>query len=478
MTNFHKKIFPLVLCFLTVLAACSPAAVQEENEFDNGSVQVTDETPAPTAAPTAVPTDFPISDGELIGVDLPEGIELEFWHMWSGSKAEVFEALVEEFNQTNPWGIHVSARGHGDELVLLDDFEQAWEEETLPDIVAAPSRFLRLWDQQGVPIVDLNEYLDSEDLAFSQEALDAFLPAFWKTDLDESGRRLGVPAYRGGNFLFYNQSWAQALGFEEYPRTISAFSEQACAAGAANLSDSDTGNNGTGGWIYDAQSTTAYSWLKVFTGDALVGEDGAVNFGEESSETALESLYTWYEQDCAWTGKQSDPYEYFAKCYALFYSGSSEDIFIQELTDQENGNADEWILIPYPTDEYRPVVIVKGASYALVGEDEGKNLAGWLFLRYMLAEENQVKVVEETGSLPLSTTAISLLSDFRAAHPAWDQALQYIAVAQTMPLFPEWIEIEPVFSDIAWQVRYTLSVENIPAILDEADAIIEGIEAD
>ena len=203
-----------------------------------------------------------------------------------------------------------------------------------------------------------------------------------------------------------------------------------------------------------------------------------MNFIGDSNQTALETLYDWYERDCSWTGKQSEPYEYFARRFALFYSGSSEDIFIQELVNQESNNTDDWLLIPYPTDEHRPVVIINSISYALIGEDADKNLAGWLFLRFMLSKENQVKIVEETGSLPLSNTAISSLADFRAAHPAWDQALQYIAVAQTMPLDPKWIEIEPVFSDITWQLRFTLSKDNIPDILREADAIVQEINAE
>lgn len=475
MIKFRKDIFVSSLCFLALLAACSPASVQPDQEENSTAVESTQEG---EATPIVEATQTPVVPASLVEVDLPSGIELEFWHPWSGTHAEIFENLVEEFNQTNRWNIQVVAQGHGDELVMMEDVNQALEENSLPDIVAAPSQYLRLWDQQSIPIKDLNEYIDSQDLGFDQETLNAFLPVFWKSDVNDDNQRLGVPAYRSGNFLFYNQSWAQDLGFDDYPQTITAFSEQACAAGLANLSDTTVENNGTGGWIYDIQSITGYSWLTVFTGDVLVGEDGNVNFGEDSSRIALESLYDWYAEDCAWTGKQSEPYEYFAKRYALFYSGSNEDIFFQELANQENGNNNEWLMIPYPTEDQRPVVIVDGASYALMGEDVNKNLAGWLFLRFMLNVENQVKIIEETASLPISNTAINLLGDFREAHPAWDQALQSLAFAQSMPLAPEWISIEPVFSDIVWQLRFTLAKENIPDILREAEVIVQEIIAE
>ena len=265
MVKFHKILFASILCFLIALAACSPIAEQQAADLPDEVAQTAEISPSATSALEITETPM-TSDEKLLDMDLPTGIELQFWHIWSGSQAEVFENLVEEFNQTNQWGIRVVVEGHGDELVMLDDISLAGEEGALPDIVAAPSRYLRLWDQQGIAVKDLNNYMDSDDLGFDQEIRDAFLPIFWKTDLDESGRLLGLPAYRSGNFLFYNQSWAQDLGFEAYPQTISAFAEQACAAGAANLSDSDLENNGTGGWIYDIQSTTGYSWLKAFSG--------------------------------------------------------------------------------------------------------------------------------------------------------------------------------------------------------------------
>ena len=69
----------------------------------------------------------------------------------------------------------------------------------------------------------------------------------------------------------------------------------------------------------------------------------------------------------------------------------------------------------------------------------------WLpgfFLRYLSSTENQIRVVEATGSLPLSTITIGQLSDFRQAHPVWDQSLQYLALAQPIPDTPGWMDAE------------------------------------
>ena len=453
------------------LYACSPqtTAVPPADTADAAIVD------SPATATPFIPTPSPVSTEtvDLNTVSLPEGIQLEFWHPWSGELAELMTELVEQFNQDNQWGISVNIQAHADELVLLQDMEQRAANAEYPDVVAAPSAYLKSWYRQGWPLLNLTAYVDSADYGLETGQVQAFLPVFWKNDLlDEV--RLGLPAFRDGHFLFYNQSWAQQLGFEAYPQTSADFQAQACAAAAANLADAQLENNGTGGWLYDSQSLTLLSWLRAFNGDDLIRADGEISFVETGSQTALEYLFDLYHQDCAWTGKQSQPFQYFTDRYALFYSGDSRDIFTQEVVNQENQSSDDWILIPYPSDDARPVVYVDGDSYAVFQKDADKDLAAWLFLRYLSSTENQIRVVEATGSLPLSTITIGQLSDFRQAHPVWDQSLQYLALAQPIPDTPGWMDADAVLSDMAWQLKFTAAKENLPAILSEAERIVQG----
>ncbi len=471
--NKKTCVFPLLvaLSLFLVLAACSPQST---------AVQAT-ETPEAAAAESAatetpvLPTPGPVSTAsvDLRAVSLPSGIQLEFWHPWSGELANLMADLVEQFNQDNQWGISVNIQVHADELVLLQDIDQSAANMEYPDVVAAPSAYLKTWYRQGWPLLDLTVFVDSSEYGLEAEQAEAFLPVFWKNDLIDAVR-LGLPAFRDGHFLFYNRSWAQQLGFEAYPQTSADFQAQACAAATANLSDALLENNGTGGWLYDIQSLTLLSWLRAFNGDDLIRVDGEISFTETGSQTALEYLFDLYTQDCAWTGKQSQPFQYFADHYALFYSGDSRDIFSQEIVNQENQSSDDWILIPYPSDDARPVVYVDGDSYAIFQTDADKDLAAWLFLRYLSSTENQVRVVEATGSLPLSTLAIGQLADFRQEHPVWDQSLQYLALAQPIPDTPGWMDAEAVLSDMAWQLRFTAARENLPAILSEAERIVQG----
>src|SRR5688572_6271039 len=43
----------------------------------------------------------------------PSGVTVEFWHQHSGARGEELDKIVEEFNETNEWGIVVEASNQG-----------------------------------------------------------------------------------------------------------------------------------------------------------------------------------------------------------------------------------------------------------------------------------------------------------------------------------------------------------------------------
>lgn len=457
-----NRIFSLALILaLLFLPACSAVEQPTAAPTLEQSLKST-----PTSAATLTPPAFITPTAEL-----PQGIHVSFWHPWTGDLAAWLEAAVLKFNQSNQWDITVDLQIHADDLVLYDDIASGAVEGVLPDIVAAPGAYLRAWNEDGLPLRDLTSYIDSPAVGWSASQVNTFFPVFWKADLDGSVR-LGLPAYRIGYYLFYNRSWARDLGFEERPQTSQEFRDQACAAAKANLADDVTKNNGTGGWVFSTDSLAMLSWLKAFTGENLNAND-AINFQAEGAQTAMEYLYDLYNQDCAWAGKQPTPYQYFSERYALFYSGTSRDIFLQEKENRTGGSQDDWELIAYPSDQYRPVVWVDGYSYALLGVDEDQALAGWLFLRYLLETENQAALVEATGALPLSNSVISALADYRTDHPAWEQALENLAMAQPVPAISSWPAAQAVSSDLAWQLKFLASKESIPGLLSEAQTILQ-----
>jgi ABC-type glycerol-3-phosphate transport system substrate-binding protein len=346
----YKKILGLIIALAMIfLSACSAVQRQPATATPEATATVTP-LPSPTATPRAIITPQ---------AAIPAGVQLTLWHPWTGAQADWLETTTDAFNQTNQWGITVTLEMHGDDSVLMDDVAQAEENGALPNVVVVPADFLELWSQSGLPVLDLNTYIDSDEVGWTQVQTSSFLPIMWKSDL-VGDRRLGLPAFRTGNYLFYNRTWAEKLGFKTEPQNIRDFQEQACAAGKANNSDSTTKNNGTGGWIYTTQGLPMLSWLKAFAGDDFT-KDGTLHFQVDGTQAALEYLFDLYNNDCAWSGKESSPYQYFTDRYALFYSGDSQDILPQEKYNQDLKSEDQWTLLLI-----RPIKTGRWSSWTVI----------------------------------------------------------------------------------------------------------------
>jgi len=473
MISAMKKAFyklALLISFIGVnISACVPSGISV-------GLQPTITVDQPTAIPTPTYSlpETAVSDDSLSG-EISDGITLNFWHPWSGEMANLIEEMVGEFNSTNEWGITVNAEFHSDEIVFIDDMDQAIQEGNPPESIAAPSYYLRSLEENGFALQDLRNFIESPVWGFSNDEITSFPPVFWNTDII-SAKRLGVPAYRSGYLIFYNQTWARELGFSQSPTNHESFKEQTCKAGSTYLNDSDLNNNGTGGWVYSYNPYMFYSWVKAFGGGDEGEGNNAGSLGRNENVESGTYLYELFFDSCAWIGRQQQPYEYFANRQALAYSGKMEDILIQERVNELYNSNDQWSLLPYPTNTSKPVMLVDGESYAITTNDKEKALAAWAFIRWMLNPENQLRVVEESGTFPLTDTAIKLLNGYKIKHPAWAAALQYLPLAQNAPVDSNWVLTKKVLADVSWKlIQYTTTRDDIPVIFQDAQNLLSEL---
>lgn len=477
MTNRKISITPriyAVTLLAVLLVSCSPQPDITKNDV----------TPPLETKPesTSVPTDLPDKgiDTKDVLEELPKGIEIVFWHPWSGRMANLANELVTEFNQDNEWGINVITEAYSDDLVLAQQVADNLEGNgQLPDLIAAPDFLFTLIEEEGVEFQDLNQYMTSQQWGIARAELERFYPIFLKPG-EREDRRINFPAYRTGHFLFYNQTWADELGFPQVPMTPELFSDVACAAARANQFGSNPDNIGTGGWVYSFDANAFYSWLKVFgggTGKESGSDAGLANIQNIDGSNYLFEMFL-PQNNCAWRGRQSVPFDYFANRQAIAYSGSMEDILVQEQVIDLSEVEDTWTIIPYPALSGKPVVIINGESYGILSKDDERTLAAWLFIKWMTQSINQVKVVETTFSLPLSAAALDQLVEFRINHPAWSDALTYLPFMQPTPSFSDWLILRDIFSDISWQLtQYTTAIDDIPLMWKNADDLMQEMQS-
>lgn len=412
---------------------------------------------------------------------ISKDIKIEFWHPWPGQLANLVQTMSDEFNQENEWDITIKPVSYSDERLLGEQLLSISDEgENRPELVAAPGYLLAGLAEDGLSILDLEPFIESPEWGFSEDEINHFFPLFWSSDFYK-GVRIAIPAYRTGYFLVYNQSWGEELGFSLLSASVQEFQEQICAASKNNQLSDDPEKNGTGGWIYSTDPYAFASWIISFEGGFFQSDSGEIRLNTPENVDAGNFLYDIYVpgNDCAWKAIQTTPYQYLSNRQTVAYSGKLEDILIQDRVMKSTGSEDKWTLIPYPSVSGKPVLLIGGSSYAILTDDGEKSLASWLFIRWMLEPENQKRIIEETGSFPLSTTVISLLADFKQNHPEWSSGLSYLPFAEDILTMQDWQAMSDILSDIAWQITlFTTSREDIPLIFNEAENLLkESIES-
>lgn len=466
-------------CNLPAESALTPIQATEQAASLPASTSEPEDTLPPIATVPMAPSPAPPTPASAITADV-QRLPLQtvrFWHPWQHQAGDALADLVNEFNSSNEWGITVEAQSFLDLDRLWQEVTAALEAGQAPDLAVGYGHQVLAQDAV-TPLVDLAGYINDPVWGMSTDSQADFVPVFWQgTQAGE--RRLGFPALRSGQVLYYNQSWAQELGFSEPPTTPDELAEQACAAYQANLSDGNPENDGIGGMIISTQYAGTLGWLQAF-GAPVVGEDGnGYALDTPQVDQALRFLRDLYDQGCAWLPESDFAETEFAAREGLFYTGTVTGIPYQSEVMERQENRDSWTVLPFPSPGVQPSMPIFGPSYTLLPSDPEKQLAAWLFLRWLAQPENQARWVEATASLPMRAAARDYLSVYLQAHPQWAAALEALPYAFAEPSLPSWAQVRWALQDATTQLyRSYFSADGIPEMLDFLQQTADDLHQD
>lgn len=462
-----KKLFPALLLF-SLLAGCAPRVTLLPFASPTPDASLHTPTPRPTLAATSTP-----EPGSQLGVgaDALQGVTVTLWHGFGGREASLLAQLSAEFNLTNPWGITVEPVSQANFNQLVSQVDASFNHSTTPDLVIGLSEHALHWDADG-HIVALGLYVNNPEYGLPGADL-ADIPAVFLAQDEVDGRQLAFPMLRSGRFIFYNQTWARELGFPSAPKTSDEFRQQACAANGVFRSDADLTNDGLGGWVVDGDPYTGYGWMAASGG--VVYENGTYTFGRDENLQAVTFLKELRDDGCAWVSASNSNYEHLTARRALFATGNLADIFEQANTFRAAGATDQWTVIPFPGDTQ--VVPAYGVSYMLLESSQPRQLAAWLFVRWMTSAEVQARLVEDTGWLPARSSALELVPAFHQQNPQWSAASKLIPVMVTHPQAASWRTARLVLGDgFVYIFRLNLPVEDLPGVLDQMDETAQDLQ--
>ncbi len=449
-----KKIILPFLVLALVLTSCGAEATATA---EPSVTQAGTKTPRPESTVEAA-SRLGVSEEAL------NGLEIMVWNPWYGVESSLFDSFVKDFNETNPWGIKVGTQSQVNFTNLYENVTASLPASDRPNLVIALPEHALEWDAGGM-VTDLIPYeydplygIDSSDIPV----------VFWNQD-HYGGKRVGVPAQRTARFLLWNETWAKKLGFSSPPDAPDDFRQQACRAQQSMSKDDSPQNDFKGGWYADTDAMTAYAWLLAFEGGVLEGSD--YRFLTPHNIEAFKFLRELSESTCAWQTADSDPITAFANREALFITAGLQDLPEVARTFAAAGSTDVWKVVSFPG-ENDDALVVYGSSYVILNSTKEKQLASWLFVRWLLDGKQDARWVETTHLFPLRTSTLDLLGDYRKTHPQWEQAVNLLPLGEIQPQLASWRMVKVMFGDgFAHMYRLNVPSGQVAAVLAQMESL-------
>jgi len=276
--------------------------------------------------------------------------------------------------------------------------------------------------------------------------------------------------HRSALVLYYNQSYAQALGFSALPDTTYELRVRACAAAEANASDGQTGNDGTGGWLITPHPSLLVSWIYAFGGEITRPDDRGYQFNTSEAGQALDYIKGLQDSGCAFQAAGSDPATELAARRALFFAGSLADLPAVEAAFSTAGNRDNWTILPFPGSGSAPVLVTYGPALSITRSEVDRELAAWLVAEWLVSPPNQAQWVATQHLLPVRQSTQDYLSDPMQEDPHWATAVELLPFARSEPAYASWSVMRWALSDaMAELFNPAFTSGQIPDLLEALD---------
>ena len=179
---------------------------------------------------------------------------------------------------------------------------------------------------------------------------------------------------------------------------------------------------------------------------------------------------------CAWISTEPTPFDSFARRSALFISCDLAELQTEMESMRRLKNSDEWTVLPFPSSQEN-VLVAYGPSYSIMKSTPEKQLAAWLFARWLLSPESQAQWVEQTGLFPLRHSVLDMIGPYLLASPQWGAANTTLPQAQNVPQMASWRKIRYVLEDgMTVLFQENLPLDKLPALLVEMDSLVQEIK--
>lgn len=413
-----KMLCPTVLvCVVTVFAGC-----QSQSTTNSAPGSADHAGGSATAAPSA-----------------KKPVELTFWYAFGGKTAEVYEALVKQFNASQS-EIKVTAQYQGASYnELLTKIQTAYVAKNTPDVASIENNAAGILARARI-IEDLSPFIDNGKYDLSD-----YLPSVLKNSYVD-GKFYALPYMRSTSILYMNATLLKQAGLKttgpetwdelvEYARKLTVPGQR---FGITMPLD-----------YYRYENVIAQAGGKMISDD-----EKKVGFDSPEGIASLELWVSMFKEktydfpvgavgdDISYKSSQT----FLTQRAAMFIHSSSRII---EVTEGAAKNGFEAVASILPAKKTHGSTQTGNSLAMMSNLPKEKKEAAWTFMQWMTATEQDAYKSAETGYQPLrkSTIDTKVMQDVFQKNPMFKVAADQMAFADPRPMAPAYNEISKILND-------------------------------
>ena len=410
-----------------------------------GTVQVQGEAPTPPSPTGLSATPTSTSQSDAISLLDPTGAQITLWHAFTKVEEQTLLALISKFNTQNEWGITVKPEYGGHYPDLHGKTLAAIAFGSPPEMTFTYHSRVAEYAQADV-IQPLDDYITNEKYGLTEEELKDYFPAFLAGDryLAFDSDLLSLSPTLEMEIMYYNVDMLNEQGYEKPPATWDEF--KAMCMDATRDTDGD-GINDIFGYAVSPRGSTFVSWVWSLGGELLSKDSQSVMFQEQGLEalTLLKDLMDsgYAYQAVVEDGDQLD----FGQGKVLFIFDSWDGLLPHSAAVEEGTIIEpefEWSIAPFPHEAAKPIVGMYGPTLCVFKTTPQKQLAGWLFIKWLTEPEQAARWAIAADHFPVRKSAIEKerMKAYFEENPLYEEAFGFLEYGRMEPAIAGWQGIQ------------------------------------
>ncbi len=368
-------------------------------------------------------------------------IEIRFWHILGYHVKAVIEEMIDEYNHTHP------------NVYVKPDFQGFFEEAQvkmltaaitrhLPDVAQIPFEFLQSYVENG--------FIDPINNELPEDLRSDVMEKMWKI-VERDGNIYGLPFCVFTDVFFYNENAFLKAGLD--PEASPSTWEEMVEIGKKLSRDTD------GDGVLDSYAMTFYlsgiyglAPILWANGGSIFTDDGRkVNLTSKEMEKTISMVYDLIFKHKIMPQKWTD----WESAQAFLMGKLAMGWFISPGISYGEENLPWTLKVSHiPRFNGKRYALLSGTALVNFSTNRRKRRAANDFMYWLINKENDIKLYEKIGFVPIRRSALNSLElkAFTKTNPNYRIPLEALEYAHPLPHHPEFLKINKEISSMLQRI--------------------------